>query len=132
MVNEVYAIRMKITDATKFYPSLGVICIIISALLLIRKLIKPLEVSLELVFPFFWPLVGVYIFVSFLKKDGYTISSSEICFIIFIFYCAVYFPIAILISVLNFAAAENFLLEIVLNLLITFFGWLGVLYYRYF
>jgi len=118
----------KLIDADKFYRTLSLICFPLSILLILRRLFLLQHDMISLIFGFFWPLVGIIISVLFLKRDGYTISASEIMFYFFILYCSIYFIFTTVSLLISPELSQN-LFILPLNFLILGFGWLGIAYY---
>ena len=122
---------MKLREARDFYRILGVICLALSILLIIRRLYIIEFNLLLLLIGLFWPIIGFIIFLKFLNRDGYPASVPEGLFYLFILYCAIYFLIDTFV-ILVFMGQEVATLTIIgLNVIIAIVGMVGILSYAF-
>ena len=118
-------------EAKDFYRLLSIFCFTLSGLMIIRRVLLVEYILIQLLTGLFWPIVGLFIGLKFLKMDGYTMTVQEGAFYVFVLYCSFYFLIDMIIIIFILALAID-LTIITLNVVITIMGWLAILSYVFF
>jgi len=118
--------KVKMRDSIPFYRILSIFSSALMVLILIKRLIVIEYTPINILFALFWPIVGAYVTLKFVNRDGYTFSIAEFLFLMLILYCALYFLIDTIIILPQGVLAIELLS---LNVMIIIIGWLGVLSY---
>ena len=117
---------MKMRDSIPFYRILSIFTSALTVLLLIRRIIVIEYAPINVLIALFWPIIGAYVTLQFVNRDGYTFSVAEGLFLLLLLYCALYFLIDTIIVVPQGLISVEILS---LNVIIIILGWLGILSY---
>lgn len=117
---------MKMRDSIPFYRILSIFSAALTAFLLMRRFIVIEYTPVNILMALFWPIVGIYVTIEFVNRDGYTFSLPEGLFLLLLLYSALYFLIDTIITLPQGLISTEILS---LNIIIIVSSWLGILSY---